>query len=376
MSTLFTETRIGNMTLKNRFMRSATWENMATEDGHMTDKLYDIYEELAKGEVGLIVTGYANIVEEEKPNAGMMGMYNDSFIEEYKKLTELVHLNDSKIVMQLAYGGTKTTYNVGERVIFAPSDVCERGTQTQGKAMTKDEIDYIVDAFAKASLRAKESGFDGVEIHAAHTYLINQFLSPYYNRREDEYGGSLDNRMRFLLEIYAEIRKQVGNDYPILVKLTASEFFEGGLTFDETRIICKKLEEIGVDGIIISGNIHGNASTLVGESFDGYTLQEEGYFHEYGNVISQDVNVPVITVGGLNDINAIEKIAEETNIQYFALSRPLLAEPQLIKRWKEGNRAEVDCERCSKCRTKRGNFCVVYKKENQRKNALNPYVIN
>ncbi len=364
------------MTLKNRFMRSATWENMATEDGHMTDKLYDIYEELAKGEVGLIVTGYANIVEEEKPNAGMMGMYNDSFIEEYKKLTELVHLNDSKIVMQLAYGGTKTTYNVGERVIFAPSDVCERGTQTQGKAMTKDEIDYIVDAFAKASLRAKESGFDGVEIHAAHTYLINQFLSPYYNRREDEYGGSLDNRMRFLLEIYAEIRKQVGNDYPILVKLTASEFFEGGLTFDETRIICKKLEEIGVDGIIISGNIHGNASTLVGESFDGYTLQEEGYFHEYGNVISQDVNVPVITVGGLNDINAIEKIAEETNIQYFALSRPLLAEPQLIKRWKEGNRAEVDCERCSKCRTKRGNFCVVYKKENQRKNALNPYVIN
>lgn len=297
MSTLFTETRIGSMTLKNRFMRSATWENMATEDGHMTDKLYDIYEELAKGEVGLIVTGYANIVEEEKPNAGMMGMYNDSFIEEYKKLTELVHLNDSKIVMQLAYGGTKTTYNVGERVIFAPSDVCERGTQTQGKAMTKDEIDYIVDAFAKASRRAKESGFDGVEIHAAHTYLINQFLSPYYNRREDEYGGSLDNRMRFLLEIYAEIRKQVGDDYPILVKLTASEFFEGGLTFDETRIICKKLEEIGVDGIIISGNIHGNASTLVGESFDGYTLQEEGYFHEYGNVLSQDVNVPVITVG-------------------------------------------------------------------------------
>lgn len=372
MSTLFTETRIGNMTLKNRFMRSATWENMATEDGHMTDKLYDIYEELAKGEVGLIVTGYANIVEEEKPNAGMMGMYNDSFIEEYKKLTELVHLNDSKIVMQLAYGGTKTTYNVGERVIFAPSDVCERGTQTQGKAMTKDEIDYIVDAFAKASLRAKESGFDGVEIHAAHTYLINQFLSPYYNRREDEYGGSLDNRMRFLLEIYAEIRKQVGDDYPILVKLTASEFFEGGLTFDETRIICKKLEEIGVDGIIISGNIHGNASTLVGESFDGYTLQEEGYFHEYGNVISQDVNVPVITVGGLNDINAIEKIAEETNIQYFALSRPLLAEPQLIKRWKEGNRAEVDCERCSKCRTKRGNFCVVYKKRKPKKECAYP----
>ncbi len=362
MSTLFTETRIGNMTLKNRFIRSATWENMATEDGHMTEKLYDIYEELAKGEVGLIVTGYANIVEEEKPNAGMMGMYNDSFIAEYQKLTELVHRHDSKIAMQLAYGGTKTTYNVGERVIFAPSDVCEIGTQTQGKAMTQSDINYIVHAFALASKRAQQSGFDALEIHAAHTYIINQFLSPYYNQRNDQYGGSLDNRMRFLLEIYREIRKQVGDDFPILVKLTASEFFEGGLTFDDTRVICKKLEEIGVDAIIVSGNIHGKANTMIGQSHDGYTLQEEGYFHEYGHVISQDVGVPVITVGGLSDIEAIENIAQNTGIEYFALSRPLLAEPQLIKRWKEGCDAPVDCERCSKCRTKRGNFCVVYKK--------------
>lgn len=367
MSTLFTETHIGKMTLKNRFIRSATWENMATDDGHMTDKLYDIYEELAKGDVGLIVTGYANIVVEEKPNAGMMGMYNDSFIAEYQKLTELVHKYDSKIAMQLAYGGTKTTYNVGERVIFAPSEICERGTKTLGKAMTKEEIDYIVDTFAQASRRAQESGFDAVEIHAAHTYLINQFLSPYYNRREDEYGGSLDNRMRFLIDIYSKIRKLVGNDFPILVKLTATEFFEGGLTFDETRIICKKLEEVGVDAIIISGNIHGNANTMIGESFDGYTLQEEGYFHEYGDVISQEVSVPIITVGGLTNIDAMEEMLANTNIQYFALSRPLLAEPQLIKRWKEGNRKEVDCERCSKCRTKRGNFCVVYKKRRPKK---------
>ncbi|HIF9187367.1 TPA: NADH:flavin oxidoreductase [Photobacterium damselae] len=362
MSILFTESRLGNMTLKNRFVRSATWENMATEDGHMTEKLYDIYEELAQGEVGLIVTGYANIVEEEKPNAGMMGMYNDSFIDEYKKLTDLVHRYDSKIVMQLAYGGTKTTYNVGERVIFAPSAVAEKGTNTLGKAMTQDEIDYIVPAFAQAARRAQESGFDGIEIHAAHTYLINQFLSPYYNQRTDQYGGSLENRMRFLVEIIQETRKLVGNDFPILVKLTATEFFEGGQTFEETRIICKKLEQLGVDGIIVSGNIHGKADTMVGEKHDGYTIEAEGYFHQYGQVISQEVSIPVITVGGLSDFSAIEEIANTTNIQYFALSRPLLAEPQLIKRWKDGNIEPVDCERCSKCRTRRGNFCVVYKK--------------
>ncbi|PMP04693.1 oxidoreductase [Vibrio breoganii] len=367
MSILFSPAQIGNMTLKNRFVRSATWENMATEEGYMTEKLYDIYEELAKGDVGLIVTGYANIVEDEKPNAGMMGIHNDSFIEGYKKLTDLVHQYDAKIVKQIAYGGTKTTYNLGERVIFAPSEIPERGTNTLGKAMSKDEINLIVDAFAEASLRAKKSGFDGVEIHAAHTYLINQFLSPYYNRRDDEYGGSLENRMRFLVEIYQKTRALVGEDFPILIKLTATEFFEGGQSFEQTRAICKKLEQLGVDAIIVSGNIHGKASEMVGESFDGYTLQQEGYFHEYGHVISQDVNVPVITVGGLSDFDAIENIANNTGIDFFAVSRPLLAEPQLIKRWKEGDRAPVDCERCSKCRTKRGNFCVVFKRRNKQR---------
>ncbi|MFC0059287.1 NADH:flavin oxidoreductase [Vibrio inusitatus] len=367
MSILFSPAQIGNMTLKNRFVRSATWENMATEQGYMTEKLYDIYEELAKGDVGLIVTGYANIVEDEKPNAGMMGIYNDSFIEGYKKLTDLVHQYDAKIVKQIAYGGTKTTYNLGERVIFAPSDIPERGTNTLGKAMNKQEIDFITEAFAQASLRAKKSGFDGVEIHAAHTYLINQFLSPYYNCRDDEYGGSLENRMRFLIEIYQKTRALVGEDFPILIKLTATEFFDGGQTFEQTRTICKKLEQIGVDAIIVSGNIHGKAGEMVGESFDGYTLQQEGYFHEYGHVISQDVKVPVITVGGLSSFDAIENIANNTGIDFFAVSRPLLAEPQLIKRWKEGDRSAVDCERCSKCRTKRGNFCVVFKRRKKQR---------
>ncbi|MCT4509962.1 MAG: NADH:flavin oxidoreductase [Tepidibacter sp.] len=362
MKNLFEKTQLGNITLKNRFVRSATWENMTTEDGHMTDELYKIYKELAKGEVGLIITGYANVVQEEQPNPGMMGIYNDSFIDEYKKLTDLVHKYDSKIVMQIAYGGTKTKYNVGQRIIFAPSEVPERGTKTLGKSMTKEEIDYIVDAFAKAGKRSKDSGFDGVEIHGAHTYLINQFLSPYYNKREDEYGGSLENRMRFLIEIYSKMREMVGRDYPILVKLTASEFFDGGLTFEETKIICKKLEELGVDGIEISGNIHGKAKSMVGQSFDGYEIKKEGYFFEYGNIISNEVDIPIITVGGLTNINNIEKILNETNIDFFAISRPLLTEPNLIKRWKDGNKEPVKCVRCSKCRTANGNYCTIFNK--------------
>lgn len=326
----------------------------------MTAPLYSIYEELAQGETGLIITGYANVVEEERPNPGMMGIYDDSFIEDYKRLTSAVHTYDSTIILQIAYGGTKTTHNLEGRTIFAPSDVPERSTGTSGKPMSKEEIDYIVCAFGSAAKRAKDSGFDGVEIHAAHTYLINQFLSPYYNRRTDEYGGSLENRMRFLVEIYNEMRKQTGEEFPILVKLTASEFFEGGLTFDETRKMCKTLEGIGVDGLEISGNIHGKAQTVVGRTFDGHEIQKAGYFSEYGKIISHEVGIPVITVGGLLDPYHIEAMLNETGIDFFGLSRPLLAEPHLFKRWKSGDRKPAKCIRCSKCRTPEGNYCTVF----------------
>lgn len=360
LSHVFEQTQIKNIRIPNRIFRSATWENEADKEGHMTKKLYQIYEELAKNEVGLIITGYANVVKEEQPNAGMMGIYKDSFIEEYQKLTNLVHENGSTIVLQIAYGGTKTTFQVGERVIYAPSKVAERSTKVTGKPMTKEEIEYIENAFAKAGWRAKESGFDGVEIHAAHTYLINQFLSPYYNQRTDEYGGSLENRMRFLIEIITKMRNKAGDDFPILVKLTASEFFEGGLTFEETRKICKKLEEIGVDAIEISGNIHGKAKSMVGEMYDGLALEKEGYFLNYAKIISQKIRIPVITVGGFSQIESIQNVLEETKIAYVALSRPLLAEPDLVKRWKEGDRSPVKCIRCSKCRTPEGNYCTVF----------------
>ena len=363
MKTLFEQTKLGNITLKNRFVRSATWENMSTNEGHLTEALYKIYENLSKGEVGLIITGYGNIVEEEQPNPGMMGIYNDSFIDEYRKLTSLVHSYGTKIIMQVAYGGTKTTFNLGERVIYAPSDVAEKSTKVVGKPMTKEEISYIVNAFSEAGRRAKEAGFDGIEIHGAHTYLINQFLSPYYNRRTDEYGGSLENRIRFLLEIYYKMREKVGEDFPILVKLTSSDFHEGGLTFEETKLICRKLEEVGIDAIEISGNIHGKAQSMIGEVFDNHEIQAEGYFLEYAKIISSEVNVPIITVGGFKNVDNIEKILNETNIDYFALSRPLLTEPNLIKRWKEGDRKSVKCIRCSKCRTSEGNYCTVFNRK-------------
>ena len=360
MKNLFDIVRLGNLDIKNRFVRSATWENM-TEDGHMNEDLYNIYEELAKGEVGLLLTGYANIVKEEQPNAGMFGIYDDSFIPGYQELCKRVHKHGSKIVLQVAYGGTKTQYNIGERIIFAPSNVAEQSTGILGKEMTLDEIKYIVKAFADSARRAKEGGFDGIEIHGAHTYLINQFLSPYYNKREDEYGGCLENRMRFLIEIYEAMRNKV-EDFPILVKLTATDFFEGGLTFEETRAIAKRLDDLGIGGIEVSGNIHGKGEAMIGETFDGHTLQKEAYFSEFAKIIAEEINAPVITVGGIKNYSTTEDLLNSSNIAMFALSRPLLTEPHLIKRWKDGDYNKVKCVRCSRCRTTEGNYCTIFNK--------------
>ncbi|ADO84654.1 NADH:flavin oxidoreductase [Ilyobacter polytropus] len=361
MKKLFDEVKIGNLSVKNRFVRTATWENM-TQDGKMNPRLFDLYEDLAKGEVGLIITGYANIVEEEQPNAGMFGIYNDSFVQGYSELCKRVHRYNSKIILQVAYGGTKTKYNVGARKIFAPSDVAELSTGTLGTPMTKKDINYIIKAFGQAARRSKDAGFDGIEIHAAHTYLINQFLSPYYNQRKDEYGGSLENRMRFLVEIYNAMRNETDSDYPILVKLTASDFFDGGLTFEETRRISKKMEEIGINAIEVSGNIHGKGESLIGHEFEGYKIQDEAYFGRFAEIISEELKIPVITVGGIKTYETADKILNSSNISMFGLSRPLLTEPNLIKRWKDGDRKKVKCVRCSKCRTSEGNYCVIFNK--------------
>ncbi len=363
MSKLFEKVNTLGFESKNRFVRSATWERYADEKGHMTDVLYKIYEKLAQNEIGVTITGYANIVAEEKPNAGMMGIYSDEFIDEYKKLTDICHKYGNKIIMQIAYGGTKTTYNVGERVIYAPSAVAEKSTGTIGKEMTKEEIDYIVKAFASAAKRVKESGFDAVEIHGAHTYLINQFLSPYYNRRTDEYGGSLENRFRFLKEICNEVRKNVGDDFPVIVKLTATEFFDGGLTFEETKKICIMLEKIGVNALEISGNVHGKAKAMVGQEFDGHIIEKEGYFINFAKEIKELVNIPIITVGGFETLSGIEEKFEETGVDFFAISRPLISEPTLIKTWKDMGNKKTRCIRCSKCRTNEGNYCTVFDKD-------------
>ncbi|MBB6622436.1 NADH:flavin oxidoreductase [Clostridium gasigenes] len=315
MKTLWDKTNIGNMELKNRFFRGALWEDLADEKGHMTPELSYIYEELAKGGVGTIITGYSFVTRDEQPNPGMMGIYDDSFIDEYKKNTDKIHSLGANIIMQIVYGGFMTTFNVGERTIGGPSTMQNEVTGTWAKEITKDEIKYLVNAYAQAALRIKKSGFNGVEIHGGHGYLLSQFLSPYYNKRRDEYGGNIENRGRIIFEIYEAIREKVGKDFPILIKLNSADYVkEGGLTQEDSLYVAKKLADLGISAIEVTG--------------------------------------------GNRHLDVMEDILKNTKIQYFTLSRPLTAEPDLINKWCSGDKKKVKCVSCNQCYSTPGKRCI------------------
>jgi len=359
MKTLFDETVLGGIKLKNRFIRAATWENMADRQGRMTDKLTKVYEDLAKGGVGLIITGYARVMQDEQPRPGMMGIYDDSFIEEYKNLTEMIHKNGCKIILQIAYGGSNTDYKVKDRKIWGPSAVAHQVYGTVPNEMTKEDIRMLGNAFTSAAERAQASGFDGLEYHASHGYLLSQFLTPFYNKRNDEYGGAIENRARIIYEIYEQSRNRVGSNFPLIIKLHCSDFMEQGFTFEESKIVCQELAKRGIDAIEISGGNFFSPPEVSPVRMNIKSPEEESYFREYAAEIARIVNVPIILVGGNKSFEVMAGILSNSEIEYFSLSRPLLSEPDLINKWKIDSRTKARCMSCNKCWDDNGNTCVI-----------------
>lgn len=348
MKTLFDKTKIKGLTLDNRLVRAATWERMANEDGSVTQELIDLHEDLAKGGVGLIITGYAFILDEEQPNPKMMGMSNDSFIFGYTKLVDTVHSYDTGIIMQLAYGGTQTKYETENREIWGPSRIKHPKTGVVAKEMTKEDIDTLVNAFGDAALRAKKCGFDGIELHGAHGYLLSQFLSPIFNKREDEYGGSLDNRMRVICEIYEHTRSLVGDDFLIMIKINASDFKKGGFTFEECQYVTQRLDDLGIDAIEVSGPTPPNTKK-----------KDQSVLADHAAYIASLINIPVISVGKHRDLQLMTKILNETQIEYFSMSRPFIAEPNLATRWMSGDYKQSKCISCGQCYHPEGISCIL-----------------
>ncbi|RMD60148.1 MAG: NADH:flavin oxidoreductase [Nitrospirae bacterium] len=364
MKELFEPATIGKIEIKNRFIRAATWEGMAKEEnGEPTEELFRLYRELVEGEVGLIITGFAYVDKRGKANPRMLGIDKDELIPSLKRLTNSVHEINGKIAIQLAHSGSQGRYDTGEPPL-APSAVKERFTGNMPVEMTIDDINHVINCFAEAGLRAKRADFDGVELHAAHGYLLSQFLSPYSNRRKDKYGGPIQNRARIIFEIYEALRHKVGSDYTILIKINVSDFDGVGLEPEDSLWVCKELSNMGIDAIELSGGI-----PAAGDLFPLRTgidsPEKEAYFRKEAEVFSSKIDKPIILVGGLRSLEVIEELYKKKVANFFSLSRPLISEPGLIKRWREGDRRPARCISCNQCLVaalkEKRLYCVAFK---------------
>lgn len=362
---LFESTQMKTMTLANRFVRSATWEGMAGSDGSMTPALKKTMVDLAEGGVGLIISGHAYVLPEGQAGPWQMGMHSDALIDGHKAMTDAVHKAGGKIVAQLAHAGHFAAKELSGKTPHVVSDF-DGLAKSPRHEMTKDDIARLVSAFALASQRAKTAGFDGVQIHSGHGYLLSQFLSPAYNRRQDEYGGSIENRARVHLEVLQAIRAAVGNDFPILIKMNSQDHLDKGLTVDDSICAAKILADAGIDAIELSGGTL--TSGALSPSRGGITKPEkEAYFKDAAKAYKQAVDVPLILVGGMRSFGVAEQTVTDRTADYISMSRPLIREPGLINRWKNGDTRPATCKSDNLCfgpaMEGKGICCVVDQRE-------------
>jgi 2,4-dienoyl-CoA reductase-like NADH-dependent reductase (Old Yellow Enzyme family) len=366
MSKLFEETTIKNLALKNRLVRSATWEGMCDDSGRPTEKLITCYRNLAQGGVGLIISGYTFVRLEGKQMPGKMGIHTDDFASDMKSLTDAVHEEGGKVCIQLVHAGGQTNSKYAGRQPLAPSAVQVEQFPEVPQEMSAQDIKEVVAAFRDAAKRAKDSGFDAIQPHGAHGYLINQFLSPLTNRRSDDYGGTIENRCRFLMEIYHAVRKAVGHEYPVMVKLNGADFVDGGLTTEDAVYAARALDKAGIDVIEVSGGTP--ASGKESPVRTGIkTEEQEVYNRAPCKAIKDAVKCPVMLVGGIRSFDIAEKLIVDGTADYISLSRPFIREPDLASRWQSGDHSKATCISCNACFKPGlkgiGIYCVAKEKE-------------
>lgn len=372
-SRLFDTGILGGVVLRNRFVRSATWEGMADEEGFCTPALITLISELAKGEVGLIISSHTFVTPEGQAGPRRLAVCDDRFIPSLNALARAAHSEGSKMFLQLAHAGLQGDTSLTKFVALGPSSLMtEKGPV--GRAMTLDETERTVAAFVQAAQRAQVAGFDGVQVHAGHGYLLSQFLSPYFNKRTDEFGGSLENRVRIVLMILQRIKATCGNTFPVLVKMNSEDFIEGGLTVEDSLQMATMLEETRVDGIEISGG-SGDVASHFTPVRPGKLSTElrEVYYRDAAKRFKAILRIPLILVGGIRSFTVAERLIEDGIADYISLSRPFIREPHLIARWKSGNTAKSPCVSCNLCfqaaKEGKGLYCVAEKRQREKQTS-------
>ena len=351
---IFSQGQIGNLTLPNRLVRSATWEPSIINSRQMSDEVLDLYEKLAIGGVGLIVTGGFPVFQGETPGGEDSGAgthpYDAVQIEGLGGIADVVHRSnpDCKVVAQLETG----------HPAVGPSAISSPFLEETIRPLSAAEVRSVVDCFVEAIARMKALGFDGVQLHAAHGGLLSCFLSPYTNRRDDAYGGSVKNRARMVREIVSGAREKVG-DFPILIKMNGTDYVPGGIDVENLPELAQEIQSCGVDAIEVSGGMWDCLARTEEElgfrpvpAPESHTRikspDKQSYFLKYAERL--DLDIPVILVGGNRDVERLEEIVRGGKVDFVALCRPLISEPDLPRRWLEGQgKNTTDCISCNAC---------------------------
>lgn len=344
---LFTPITLPNgTTIKNRFFKSAMSEGMGTKNFQPKKNIATLYKRWAEGGTGLIITG--NIMVDPKGTAepGNIVFDNNSNMEILKDWAKQGQQHGAKVMVQLNHPGKQAPKTVSKQTV-APSAVpLGNGLNklfSTPRALTTSEVEELVQKFVTSAKVAKEAGFSGVQIHAAHGYLISQFLSPHDNRRTDKYGGSLENRMRFLKEIYLGMREELGKDFPIGIKINSTDFKEDGLTEGDSLKTIVKLANLGLDFVEISGGTYERPAMMGATS----KSTNQVFFAEYSKKLKQKVDIPVIVTGGIRSVNAMNTLLNDNTTDFIGIARPLTIDPNIPNKIKQGTYTIVETTRVS-----------------------------
>lgn len=339
---VFSPISIGNMVVKNRLVVPPMVSNYANEDGTCTEQFISYHEEKAKGGWGLIIVEDYKINPEAGGFVKLPGLWDDSQIESHQQLTERVHQHGAKIAAQIYHAGRETCAEITGVQPVAPSAIPDPVVNAMPRELSVEEIQQLVEQFGDTALRAKKAGFDAVEIHGAHGYLVNQFMSPFSNKRIDQYGGTILNRARFALEIIANIRSKVGSDFPLIYRMSVNEFVEGGLTTEDSKVISMLLENAGIDLIHASNGVYASTETIIPPTAVG---------HAWSANISEElkkvVSIPVIAVGRINDPLIAESVLRSKQADLISMGRGSLADPHLPNKAQAGQFDDII--RCIGC---------------------------
>jgi 2,4-dienoyl-CoA reductase-like NADH-dependent reductase (Old Yellow Enzyme family) len=340
---LFESFRIGSLELKNRFVRSATWDGTADNSGAVTDTSVTLYRNLARGGVGLIISAYTFITALGQAAPRQYGIHTDDMLPGLRRLVDTVHSEGAKIAVQIVHAGVNSGHLSSQGIELQAVSKLER-IKTPHHEMTDEEIEILISQYIEAITRARKAGFDAIQFHGAHGYGMNQFLSPLYNKRNDKWGGSAENRRRFHIEVIRRARQAVG-DFPLMIKFGVCDDAKGGLSLSEGLETARQMEKAGIDAIEVSAGV-GNSTRITKKD-----EPERAFFRERAAAVKKVVNIPVIAVGGIRSLEMAENIVESGDADLISMCRPFIREPDLIARWQRGDTKPATCISCNRCFT-------------------------